>query len=88
MVAIEKALDGEESERMGRDWERTEVLVPRGMTMGGRGGDLSGGGGGEREEEVGGVQEKREEDPPYKTVGELLSAPVEDVRRTWERLAR
>lgn len=28
LVAIEKALDGEESERMARDWERAGGFVP------------------------------------------------------------
>lgn len=28
LVAIEKALEGEESERMAMDWERTEEFVP------------------------------------------------------------
>lgn len=81
MVALEKALDGEESERMARDWERTELLVPvvRGGDGGGddNDGEANGGPGARRE---------RTDPPPYGTVGELLSAPFDDVRKSWEQM--
>lgn len=122
MVAIEKALDGDESERMARDWVRVNLLVPlrvrrrmarrvlggNNSSRGSRGGDTEYGRRrrekknekkkraelGEEEEEEGDDEEGLDEDEkgqelesPYGTVEELLNAPLEDVRKVWERLA-
>lgn len=72
-MAIEKALNGEESERMARHWERTEFFVPLSIRR-----DSNGGGDGDWQKK----------DAPYKTVEELMSAPLEDVRKLWEKLER
>lgn len=86
MVAIERALDGDESERMARDWARINVLVPlrvRRSTDNSNGGDL---GNGEDACAEKGQEENEEEESPYGTVEEILTAPLEDVRKVWERL--
>lgn len=104
MVAIEKVLDGEESERMARDWVRVNLLVPLSVrrrmdrrvhggnnsSSSSRGGDTDYG----RRRELGLEEEGLDEDEkgqeresPYGTVEELLSAPLEDVRKVWEQLA-
>lgn len=79
MVAMERALRGEESERMARDWKRTEVFVPWRLRRSSS--SSRGGGDGGRDGDEGDAREA-----PYGTVEELLSAPFEDVRRFWEGL--
>lgn len=72
LVAIEKALDGEESERLARDWASAASFVP----------DV-----GEGEKRRRGRPEAPLP-LPFATVSELLGASYEELRRAWEGLRK